>query len=181
VFETERLRLRPHTAADQGDLAAMWGDERVARHIGGRVSTTQESWARLLRYAGLWPLLGYGYWAVEERATGRFVGDVGLADFRREMTPPLRSPEAGWVLAPWAHGRGFATEAVRAVLAWSDEHLQSASTVCIIDAGHAASIRVAVKCGYVESGRATYMGDAIAIFERPRTESATPRARPARA
>jgi RimJ/RimL family protein N-acetyltransferase len=168
VLETERLRMRPHSADDFDDLITMWSDERVTRHIGGRVSTGQETWARLLRYAGLWPLLGFGYWAVEERATGRFVGDVGFADFRREITPPLRAPEAGWVLAPWAHGRGFATEALRAALAWADAHLQSASTVCIIDIGHAVSIRVATKCGYVESGRTTYMGDAIAIFERPR-------------
>jgi RimJ/RimL family protein N-acetyltransferase len=171
VIETERLRLRPHSADDFDDLTAMWSDERLARHIGGRISTAQETWARLLRYAGLWPLLGFGYWAVEERATGRFAGDVGFADFRREMTPPLHAPEAGWVLAPGAHGRGFATEAVRAALAWADDHLQSASTVCIIDVGHAASIRVAAKCGYVESGRTTYMGDAIAIFERPRAGS----------
>jgi RimJ/RimL family protein N-acetyltransferase len=172
VLETGRLRMRPHTAADYPAVAAMWGDERVTKHIGGRASTGQESWARLLRYAGLWPLLGFGYWAVEELGTGRFVGDVGFADFHREMTPPLQAPEAGWVLVPWAHGRGFATEAVRAALAWSDEHLPSASTVCIINVGHAASIRVAAKCGYVESARATYMGDTIAILERPRGELA---------
>jgi RimJ/RimL family protein N-acetyltransferase len=168
ALETERLRLRPHTVADHADLAAMWGDDRVTRYIGGRASTAQESWARLLRYAGLWPLLGFGYWAVEDKATGRFAGDVGFADFRREMTPALHAPEAGWVLAPWAHGRGFATEALRAACAWGDLHLRSASTVCIIDVGHAASIRVASKCGYVESGRTTYMGVATALFERTR-------------
>jgi len=161
--------MRAHAATDCGDLAAMWGDERVTRHIGGRASTAEQSWARLLRYAGLWPLLGFGYWAVEERATGRFVGDVGLGDFRREMSPPLRGPEAGWVLAPWAHGRGFATEAVRAALAWADDCLQSDRTACIIDIGHDASIRVAAKCGYVEVARCTYAGTAIAVFERSRT------------
>jgi len=43
----------------------------------------------LLRYAGHWALAGYGYWIVEERESGRPVGEVGLADFRREISPPL--------------------------------------------------------------------------------------------
>ena len=123
-IETDRLRLRAHRIADFPDLSAMWADPVVVRHIAGRPSTPEESWSRLLRYAGLWPLLGFGYWAVEERATGRFVGDVGLADFHRDMTPPLGdAPEAGWALAPWSHRKGYATEAMRAVLAWSDVEL----------------------------------------------------------
>jgi RimJ/RimL family protein N-acetyltransferase len=69
----------------------------------------------VLRYAGLWTLVGLGYWVARDRATGRFVGEGGLADFRRDLTPALgNAPEVGWVLAPWAHGRGLATEAVRA-------------------------------------------------------------------
>ncbi len=162
--------MRAHAVSDFADLAATWGDARVTRFIGGKPSTPEQSWARLLRYAGMWPLLGFGYWAVEERATGRFVGDVGIADFRREMTPRLRFPESGWVTAPWAWGRGFATEALRAALAWADEHLESAGTACIIDAGHEASMRVAAKCGYVETARASYAGDTVAVFERPRVK-----------
>jgi RimJ/RimL family protein N-acetyltransferase len=167
TLETERLRLRPHRAEDFADVAAAWADPLVVRHITGRPSTAEESWSRLLRYAGLWPLVGFGYWALEERATGRYAGDVGFADFRREMVPSLEgAPEGGWVLASWAHGQGFATEAVRAALAWSDAHLPSRRTVCIIDAGHAVSMRVAGKCGYVEYGRGTYRESAIVLFER---------------
>lgn len=169
VLETERLILRGHTLADFDECAAMWGDALVTRHISGRPSTGEEVWARLLRYGGLWALLGYGYWAVRERGTGRFVGDVGLADFRREVTPPLGgAPEAGWVLAPWAHGRGFATEAVRAVLAWSDAHLAAPHTVCLIAPGNAGSIHVAEKCGFRERARGAYKGEETIILERER-------------
>ena len=168
VLETLRLRLRPHAVRDFDDVAAMWGDPRVMLHVGGRVATAQESWARLLRYAGLWPLLGYGYWAVEEKVSGRFVGDVGLADFHRDMTPPLGAPEAGWVLAAWAHGRGMATEAATAALAWADAHVASAFTVCIVDVGNAPSIRVAAKCGYAAIGRTMYQGDPVVVLERGR-------------
>jgi RimJ/RimL family protein N-acetyltransferase len=169
VLETERLTLRGHTLADFDECAAMWGDPLVTRHIGGRPSTEEEVWARVLRYAGLWALLGYGYWAVRERDSGRFVGDVGLADFRREVTPALGdAPEAGWVLAPWAHGRGFATEAVRAVLSWADAHLAAPRTVCLINPENAASLHVAGKCGFREVTRGTYKGEETIICERHR-------------
>jgi RimJ/RimL family protein N-acetyltransferase len=168
TLETARLRLRAYRREDFAGLVETWSDPLVMRHVLGRASTEEETWARLLRYAGLWPVLGYGYWAVEERTTGRFVGDVGLADFRRDLTPSLGdAPEAGWVLAAWAHGKGFATEAVRGALAWSDANLtHAAHTVCIIAPGNAASIAVAVKCGYGESGRATFKGEEVVLFRR---------------
>ncbi|HEX6368498.1 MAG TPA: GNAT family N-acetyltransferase [Longimicrobium sp.] len=169
VLRTERLILRGHTRADFDECAAMWADPQVTRHIGGRPSTEEEVWARVLRYAGLWALLGYGYWAVREWESGRFVGDVGLADFRRAVTPALGdAPEAGWVLAPWAHGRGLATEAVRAVLSWADAHLAAPRTVCLIAPGNAASIHVAEKCGFRERERGTYKAEETIICERPR-------------
>jgi RimJ/RimL family protein N-acetyltransferase len=111
-------------------------------------------------------VLGFGYWAVRERASGRFVGDVGMADFKRVMEPPLDAPESGWALATWAHGRGFATEALRAVLAWGDAHLSSPRTVCIISPENVASIRVADKCGYREAHRTTYKGEPTVVFAR---------------
>lgn len=169
VLHSERLILRGHTLADFDESAAMWADPQVTRHIGGRPSTGEEAWARLLRYAGLWALLGYGYWVVRERETGRLVGEVGFVDYRRDVTPPLGdAPEAGWVLAPWAHGRGFATEAVRAALAWADTHLDAPRTVCMIAPENAASLHVAEKCGYREFARGTYKGEETVLCERPR-------------
>ena len=82
-------------------MAAMWADAGVTRFISGRPFTREECWARLLRYAGLWPTLGFGYWAIEDKAEGRFLGEAGFADFKRDMTPSIEGlPEAGWVLAP---------------------------------------------------------------------------------
>lgn len=168
VLQTERLTLRGHSLADFDESAAMWADPLVTRYIGGRPSTAEEAWARLLRYAGLWALLGYGYWAVRERETDRFVGEVGLADFRREITPSLQgAPEVGWVLAPWSHGHGYATEAVRAALAWADAHLPARRTVCIIAPQNAVSVRVALKCGFHHFARGTYKAEETAIYERP--------------
>ena len=86
---TDRLVLRGHTLQDFDALHAMWSELAVYRHIIGRPSTREEAWNRLLRYAGHWELLGYGYWVVEERATGSYVGEMGFADYHRDIDPPL--------------------------------------------------------------------------------------------
>jgi RimJ/RimL family protein N-acetyltransferase len=147
----------------------MWADPVVTRHIGGKPSTREESWSRLLRYGGLWPLLGFGYWVIEEKSSGRFAGEAGFADFRRALEPSFGdTPEAGWALAAWAQGKGFSTEAVLAAVAWADANLSAPRTACMIDPGNMASISVAQKCGYREFARATFRDKPTVLFERHR-------------
>jgi len=166
-IETERLRLRAHRVDDHAGCLAIWSDPDVTRHIGGRPSTSEETWQRLLRYAGLWSLLGYGYWAVEEKSSGRYIGDVGFADFRRELTPSLDGMlECGWVLASSAHGRGYASEALAAVVAWGEAHLPGRRMVCIIAPENPASIRVADKAGFRPWLETTYHGDPTLVYTR---------------
>ncbi|UQA56696.1 GNAT family N-acetyltransferase [Polyangium aurulentum] len=166
-FETERLTLRPHTLDDFAESAAMWADPEVTRHIIGRPSTQEEAWGRLHRYAGHWALLGFGYWVVREKASGRFVGEVGLADFRRAIEPSFDgAPEIGWALVPSAQGRGFGVEAVRAALAWSEARFGPIRIVCIIAPENTPSLRLANKCGFREIARTTYKGDPTIVFER---------------
>jgi RimJ/RimL family protein N-acetyltransferase len=165
---TERLNLRLHGAGDFDASAAMWADPEVVRHIGGVPSTRQLSWNRLLCYIGHWTLLGYGYWVVEERATGQFIGEVGFADFHRDIEPSLDGiPELGWALVPSAHGKGYATEAVRAALTWAKEHLHGASRVAsIIAPENLASIRVAHKCGLLFWQEGRYRDQPVSLYER---------------
>ena len=166
-IETGRLVLRGHTAKDYADYVALWGDPVVTRYIGRGPFSAEESWSRLLRAIGHWPVMGYGYWLVFEKASGRLVGETGLGEFKRDITPAFDgAPEAGWVLSPWAHGKGYATEAVKAALAWSDEQVKPARTVCIISPENAASINVAEKCGFVRTAGASYKGEPVLTFER---------------
>lgn len=167
VIQTERLRLRGHRIEDFPACAEMWGDPIVTRHIGGKPSTKEEVWARLLRYAGHWRLLGYGYWLAEEKATAKFAGELGFADFKREIEPSLEGvPELGWAFASQMHGKGYATEAVRAAIEWGDSHFGAIRTACIIHPENVASIRVAEKCGYHEFRRTIYKEHAAIMFER---------------
>lgn len=167
-LESERLLFRGHTADDFAASAAMWADLEVVRYISGRAATPEESWSRLLRYAGHWQVLGFGYWVMECKRTGVFVGEIGFADFKRDMTPSLDGrPEAGWALVSSAHGRGLATEALRRVTEWADTFLEG-PTVCILSPRHHVSKRVAEKAGYVDRAAARYRGDPVHVMERPR-------------
>ena len=167
VIETQRTILRSHRLDDFDTYVAMWADPAVTRFIGGKPRTREESWMRFLRHAGLWSLLGYGFWAVEEKATGRFIGEAGFHDLKRDMAPSIEGiPEAGWALTSNAHGRGLASEVVRRVLAWGDETFGHARTVCIIDPENTGSLNVAAKCGYKEVLRTTYHDNATILLER---------------
>jgi RimJ/RimL family protein N-acetyltransferase len=166
-IETVRLRLRAHQAGDHAACTAIWSDPAVTRYIGGQPFTAEEVWKRLLQYRGLWSLLGYGYWAIEEKASGRYVGDVGFADFARELQPSLRGMlECGWVLAPQAHGQGYASEAVAAIAAWADAQLPGRRVVCIIAPENRASIRVAEKAGFRLWQPSTYHDSPTLVFSR---------------
>lgn len=168
VIETARLRLRRHRLDDAEDLASLWADPTVVRHI-GTPATRQESWSRLLRYAGHWGLFGYGYFAVEERGTGCFLGDVGVAHFRREgLDEPEESVEAGWVLSSACHRRGFGREAAEALHGWTDRTLSCARTHCIIDPENAASLRLARSLGYTERDRVINGGGPVLLLVRER-------------
>ncbi|KRE14554.1 GCN5 family acetyltransferase [Bosea sp. Root483D1] len=167
-LETERLILDLHGLEHFEPLCQMWGDAAVVRHI-GQPSTVQDAWMRLLRYRGLWPLLGYGYWALTEKASGRFVGDLGFADFHRAVEPSIRGiPEAGWVLAGWAHGQGFASEALTAALAWLDGQRAYESSVCLIAPENGPSLRLARRFGFRDERAVSFLGHDTLLLRRER-------------
>jgi len=169
VLETARLTLRPFRASDVDAQAAMMGDSQVMRFLGGHPLAREESWRKLLCGAGLWGLFGYGYWAVERREDGRMIGQVGFADFKRNMVPATENiPEMGWLFAAEAGGQGYATEAAAAGLAWIDRHLAPPEVVAIIAADNVASIRIAEKSGFATREPALYRGDPILLFRRRR-------------
>jgi RimJ/RimL family protein N-acetyltransferase len=166
VVETDRLRLRAHTIEDASKVTALWSNPEVTRYIGGKPLTDEECWSRLLRYVGHWSMLGFGYWVVEERATGEFVGEVGFSDYKRDVEPSLGAvPEVGWVLTPSKHGMGYATEAVQAVLGWGRDRFGLSPVTCLIHPNHQASIHVAQKCGFKKRQLGTYKGNPTLIFD----------------
>ena len=167
ILETPRLLLRPHRLDDFEAMVALWADARVAQFIGGKPSTPEESWSRLIRYIGFWPALGFGYFAITDKETGAFLGEAGLADFHRDITPSVDGfAEAGWALMPDAWGKGFALEALRAVLAWHANAPTPRPVACIISPENVASIRLAEKTGFRLKAKTEYKGSACLMFDR---------------
>jgi RimJ/RimL family protein N-acetyltransferase len=169
VLETERTLLRPHRAEDFDAYCAMGTDPAVFRFIGGRARTREESWQRLLRHPGMWSMIGFGFWAIEDKASGRFIGEAGFHDLKRAIEPSIEGvPEAGWSLIAGMQGRGLGSEIVRRLTAWADTDLQASRTVCIIDPENGPSLGLARKCGYREYASTVYHDHATMLLERMR-------------
>ena len=99
--------------------------------------------------------------------TGGYLGEMGFADFHRDIDPPLAGrPELGWILKTSAHGKGYATEALTAIASWGDAHFGAKETACIISPGNEPSIRLARKIGFREKLRTLYKGDTVILFTR---------------
>ncbi|HEY1978379.1 MAG TPA: GNAT family N-acetyltransferase [Candidatus Baltobacteraceae bacterium] len=168
VIETARLVLRPHRLDDFEALAAMWREPAIVRYISGKPSTSEQSFTRLLRYAGHWSLLGFGYWVIEDRQSGAYAGETGFADYHREIEPSLDGmPELGWMVAPRWQGNGYATEAVQACVSWGAQNFSAGTKLaCIITPDNLASVRVAEKSGFSLQLQTTYMGDGVGLYTR---------------
>ena len=149
---TARVILEPLSVRHWEDYAAMWADPRTTKFIGGKPRTRNESWIKFCAGAGLWSLLGYGYLAFTDRATGALLGVGGLSQWERGIAELDDYPETGWGFAPDAWGKGYATEAMRAALDWTDTALEIRETRCIIDPENQSSQRVAAKLGYTKMG-----------------------------
>ncbi|HWV16299.1 MAG TPA: GNAT family N-acetyltransferase [Cellvibrio sp.] len=126
-FETERLRLRQWLSTDREAFAALNADSRVMEFL-LPLSTATESDALMNKIQALIAARGWGFWALEERATGAFIGFTGLHIPMAEL-PFSPCVEIGWRLA-FAHwGKGYATEAAAGALAFGFEHLRLSEIV----------------------------------------------------
>jgi RimJ/RimL family protein N-acetyltransferase len=172
TLTTPRLILRAPKRSDYAAMHAVWSDPIVTKYIGGRVSTPQDTWFRLLRYLGHWPMMGYGYFACFEKDSGAYIGDMGIANQVRGLHPDFDdAPETGWVLSPSAFGKGYATEAMLTLLSWFEATHGLGRTVCMVESAHTASLNVAAKLGYRPFTKIMVGDDPITLLER--SESVT--------
>ncbi len=165
---TPRLKLRPLRRADLDELHRLWSDPLLEPWIGPhtRAETAQELDFHIAQQARC----GWGMLAVEERATGRFVGDCGLQPFE------LRGPEVelGYDLLPAFWGRGYATEAATAVLCWALTSLALERVVAVTKPANVASVRVLEKAGLRRVGERDAYGERLLLYEVTNAPRATP-------
>jgi RimJ/RimL family protein N-acetyltransferase len=112
-INTDRLVLRDWRESDLAPWMAMNADPEVREHLGPPL-TAEQSAASMGSFHDDLNRNGFGFWAVQVRATGEFIGFTGLDPVDEAM--PFTGVEAGWRLARSAWGHGYATEAARAAL-----------------------------------------------------------------
>lgn len=166
---TERLLLRGFRQDDFEPYAEMMADPAVSRHLmDGRPLSRDEAWRQLAMFAGHWVLRGYGLWAVEDRASGVFLGRIGCVNF--EGFPAF---EIAYTLGPWAWGKGYAREGAAAALQYARDILRRDEITSIIRPANTASIRVAVSLGGVACESVDFFGAPSVVYRYPGVPSKT--------
>lgn len=167
ILETSRLLLREHAEADAEAFFALASDPDVTRYLGVPALTSVEEAREVLIAHPLadYRKHGFGRWAVIDKATGEMVGYSGLKHLEE-----LGEVDVAWVLRPDRWGRGLATEAGRASLAYGFDRLALGHIIALIEEGHAASARVAAKLGLTWRDEVTYRGNRLLryVIEAPR-------------
>jgi RimJ/RimL family protein N-acetyltransferase len=159
TLETERLTLRMWREDDFEGYARICADEEVMRYIGGKAYSRLEAWRSMAYMIGHWHLRGYGHWAVEEKASGHFIGRMGF--FNPEGWPGF---EVGWTLARESWGRGYASEGARRMLDYAFTEMDRDHVISLIHPENRASIKVAEKMGEKVEGQTEVLGVPVLIY-----------------
>jgi RimJ/RimL family protein N-acetyltransferase len=144
---TDRLVLRRWRAKDREPFAAINADPEVMRFIGtGAVLGRGLSDDLVVRFEREWEERGFGLWALSARddADERLLGFCGLT-VPMFLPSVLPAVEVGWRLARDAWGRGYATEAAAAALAFGFEEHAIEEILAIVDPENERSLRVCAK------------------------------------
>lgn len=140
TLETDRLRLRAFVQEDLDPFSAMLADPLVvggATYSGQTMNRTQ-AWNWLCMMLGHWHLRGFGIWAVEERASGQFIGRIGL-----QFLDWFDDVELVWMLAQQAWGKGYGTEGVTAAVDFAFGSLQLPAVTAVIKTDNQPSRKLA--------------------------------------
>jgi RimJ/RimL family protein N-acetyltransferase len=128
--------------------------------------TRVEAWRHMAMLVGHWALRGYGMWAVEERATGAFIGRIGFNN--PDGWPAF---EIGWTLGRPYWGKGYATEGARVALDYAFNKLDKPHVISLIHPENLGSISVAEKLGEKLEGETEVLGMPVLIYGIDRSEA----------
>ena len=154
TIETERLLLRRPVEADRKRFVEMFTDDEFMV-FGARLNTDSAN-ARFDDMLDMSELVAYAKQPIVERASGTIMGYTGVGVISFDGAEYL---EWGWRLLPAARGKGFATEAVKALLALADG-IDHGKVLCFIEPDNAPSRSVADKVGFDWWKHADWNGDA---------------------
>jgi RimJ/RimL family protein N-acetyltransferase len=143
IIETERLILREiDPERDFEGWAESMADENTVRYLGSKPMNRAQAWRSMAMMIGHWSIRGYGFFSLESKQTGEWVGRVG--PWFPEGWP---EPEVGWTITPHHLRKGYAFEAARASIDYAFNTLGWSRVIHVIMEGNEASIALAKKLG----------------------------------
>jgi RimJ/RimL family protein N-acetyltransferase len=169
TIETPRLLLRPWQPDDLAEFTRLLTDPVVTRYIVVSTPFSPEDVAELsARTLEQWERNGFGPWAATEKATGRWVGRIGLDEL--PDWPGPHKVEVGWELHRESWGRGLATEGGMAGVRHGFETVGLERIISATMATNAASRRVMEKCGLRFQGELPMAGTTVAWYALDRAD-----------
>ena len=144
TFETERLRLRPFRKGDAKVLHDLYGDAVNLRYWGVDPSPDLATTRKMLRWHISFHPFHYALWAIEEAKSGKLIGMINY--HRRDMRE--RRVDVGWLALPKAQGKGYMTEAARALLRHLFDRLKVHKVEALIRRENRPSIALARRLGF---------------------------------
>jgi len=161
--ETARLQLEPFDDSHYDGLRVMDSDASVMRYISnGVVKTPEETRETIARVQARWQQYGFSWWAIKEKASGAIVGAACLQHLANVDGAPL---EIGWRLAPAHHGKGYATEAAQAIVAFAVENVGATYLVAVADPENTPSQRVMQRLGMTYKGIEQHYDVPCVVYE----------------
>jgi RimJ/RimL family protein N-acetyltransferase len=158
-LETERLRFRLFRFDDFPIYEQWCARMEIMRYLGGKTFDKLTAFRHMAYLIGHWQYLGYGYYAVEEKATGALIGRCGYTN-----QPGWPAFELGWTIIPEYQGRGYATEAAKMLLQYAFTTLDQPRVTSLIHPDNAPSRRVAEKLGEKIEGETEVLTMPVLVY-----------------
>ncbi len=146
--ETERLLLRELLPADDSGIFELDSDPEVQKYLGNNpIKHVEEARSAIAFIRQQYLENGIGRWAVIEKETNSFVGWAGLKFVREKINNHINYHNVGYRLIKKYWGKGYATEAAKASLAYGFDELKLKDIYAMADVNNDASRRVLEKVG----------------------------------
>lgn len=161
VLETERLIMREFRLEDFDTFAGLMADPSFRRYLGkGETLNREMAWRSYTGLIGHWVLRGFGFWALEHKQTGEYVGHVGI--HYPEDWPDV---EIGWGIVPKYQKGGYGFEAAQRALEFGFDELQLDYLISLIVKGNEPSAKLAKKLGEKYTKTIEMMGLDVEVYK----------------
>jgi RimJ/RimL family protein N-acetyltransferase len=160
VMTTERLNLRKMTVEDAQSIMQIFSDPQAMKYY-PKTMNEEEALAWINRTLGNYEKLGVGFWIVEDKSTGRFLGQCGIIPQEFDGADVM---EIAYLFVRQEWGNGYATESAKACMEYGFQHLGLQKMYSFIDANNLPSARVAKRNGMHVETTITKWGKDVLVY-----------------